>query len=423
MQTWKETLFFWEDEEEQISEKKDSTAPLSDIKRVTLPTDESALLGNVLPDTAPVTTLWQEAGEAAHYSGHIAGSSLTKSAKTVTVGEGNAWRKGAIPPSIVANEHIVVAMDGYGYISAHARRDINTVLWEYEGIASEDALLTGGLAMNADTVYGITSQGDIAAISTKNGTQQWILHVKEAVRSSLRLAHGLLFFVTADGQLFAVNAKDGALLWNHRSVGQVSGLFGTALPVVSDPFVITAFPSGELISVIMRSGEVLWNDTLYATNAASKQQDFGGIDANPIISDNMLIAGNVTSMVSAFDARDGRKLWELPVGLQHEPWLAGNGLFLISDTHELIAAHRYRGVVAWHVALPASEENVFYYGPYLVDGKLLVLSSSGDVSAYSPDHGKKLWIKSLGETIVTRPSFQGKAAYVMTEDATLLELY
>ncbi len=384
--------------------------------------EADALDGNIIPDAA-ITSEWT--AEGAQFSGNIKGSSLNQVVDKATIGEGYNWSANAIAASAIIAGDVAIAMDGRGYISAHNINDFSEQLWLSEAINSDDDIVTGGLAISEGVVYAITSHGNLSAINAKNGKLIWRKNLEEPIRSSVHLQQNKLMVVTADGQLLCFEKQTGAALWQHRAVAQNSGVFSTAMATSNQTSTVVAFPSGDLSSINTQTGAMLWSDSLQKMDINGKASAlFSGVDANPILENNLLISGNLADLTIAHDATTGARIWELPVGIMHHPWIAGDALFAITSHGEMIAVHKYRGAMAWQKVIGSSkfakDKAKRYHGTFLLNGQLVAIAQTGEVFAFSPQTGKKLWVRELGYEIAASPAFSGKNALLVTNDAQLL---
>jgi outer membrane protein assembly factor BamB len=435
----------WDSTTDQINgifsdEKEASTADspkktgekIVDIGRATptVPIVSDALKQAAQEAIAPVSVWLQEGGKSEAIHGNMQTSQLKHIVDSVTVGEGNAWIPAAIAPSVVINQSLVIAMDGYGYLSAHTRTSLDDVAWEYDAIASENPLLTGGLALSEDgrLVYAVTSQGKLAAIDTKDGKTVWKHSVKEPIRSSIRLWDHMLFLVTADSQLLCFDANNGKIIWQHRGINEVGALFGTSLPAVNETQVIMTYPSGDMVALNRADGDVLWTDSLTRTERSLASGAFSGVDANPLIDEMAVFAASSSGLMVANERVTGVRLWEIPLGMRHGAWINGDVLYALSEHGDILAISKYRGEVGWMTSLVKKTDDddmpAFrrYYGPFVIQGSVVAFDALGEV--YHLDHttGKLLRTDALLDSLAASPSFAGKYAYLLSHDATLSQV-
>jgi outer membrane protein assembly factor BamB len=363
--------------------------------------------------------------EGAVWRGNIKGTSLTQIIASNKVGEGNDWQEGTIAASPVAVGNIAVAMDGAGYISAHKLGNLEPY-WQNDAIGGDEAIASGGLAIDQGIIFAVTSNGKMAAINLKTGKKLWRINLREPVRSALRIEADKLYLVTADSQLLAFNAGTGEALWQYRSVAGGEGVFSTSTPAISDDGLIAAsFPSGDVVVLEAVTGEQIWSDRL-TVDSATEFSKFDGVEANPIIVDGMLIVGGISDRIIAYDLRNGIKLWEIKTGLSHTPWVSGDALYFVNDKAQLIAVNKINGLAAWKVNLKLTsndEESLLrYQGVFVTNDKVVVVREDGLVMAFAPQNGKRLLLKELNEDIASAPAFINDYGLVQSYSSDLLLL-
>src|SRR5579862_7751809 len=71
-------------------------------------------------------------------------------------------------------------------------------------------------------------RGDAAHLGTYAGaaptlrTVKWRFHTKGKIFSSAAVAGGVVYFGSNDGNVYAVRARDGRLVWKHATHGTVN---------------------------------------------------------------------------------------------------------------------------------------------------------------------------------------------------------
>jgi outer membrane protein assembly factor BamB len=388
---------------------------------------EGALEGLGLSEAVVPEEWTQEGGGAVQVTGHMKTSLLQSVRVEATLGEGNDWLAQALAASPVVSETHVFAMDGRGVISAHAKDNVGSVAWVSDAITSDSDLLAGGLAVVDDTLYAVTGEGMLAALDAKTGAKQWVRTIGEPVRSSLRVVNTLLLVTTAESRLLAYDTAEGRLLWEHRGVGETTNLFGGASPALADnDGVLVAYASGELFRLQRDTGEMVWSDTLIRPRRTMAAGLFAGVDATPVVRDRLAIAAASSGLTIADDAVTGLRLWELPVGTTHSPWMDDAVTFLITEDGQLAALTTLKGEVGWVKPLADKAKKgdalVRYYGPYLINETIMALDSVGTLYQFGALSGDVIRRESLFSEVVASPAFVGNMAYIVGRDATLYQV-
>ncbi|PZP87253.1 MAG: hypothetical protein DI582_00335 [Azospirillum brasilense] len=361
-------------------------------------------------------------------TGHAGLTGITQEEST-SIGGGNAFTRNAAPAPVVADGR-VFAMDAAGIISAVRTDDISEELWMSEAGAVEDVddVLGGGLLVQDGVLYATTGYGSLLALRTQDGKLLWKSKVGAPVRGAPAFSEGLVIVLTADNQTLAFNAADGTPRWEHRGIRESAGYFATTSPVASDGIVVSAYSSGELFAMRAETGSVLWADSVSSQLKTKASAVFSGIDADPIVQDGVVVVVSAGGVMQASALLNGRPLWQQKVASHQTPWSAGNAMFVISDTHDLAAVLKKNGAIRWASSLAQDDgygKDITppQYGPILAGNAVMVLEGDGSLRAYKPENGKALGVYELADGIVTPPVIAGGALYVVTKDAQLYKYY
>ncbi len=423
---WDKTTSLFSDKNvSEITEpSNDSRIDVMSYKRRIM-LDETALDDVQLSEAASVTRWNQEGGDATQQKGHIKGSLLQNISEKVTVGDGNDWIVSSHAPSPVLSEQAVIAMDGRGVVTAHQRGNIRKKLWRSATLKTNTLMLVGGLATNNQLVFASNGKGIVAALDIANGNVVWQRDLGFPLRSSLRYDRGELFILTASSELIALDAGDGSLLWQHRGSDTESGIFGSTLPAISSNSVLIGYPSGELYRLDRATGQVLWADIIQNSATFAAINELTGMDANPVITERLVVAGNSNGMMVADAAGSGRRLWQQELGITHAPWISDDALYAVSHDGNLSAHNASTGVMAWYKPLRFKPEGDIIsarrYGPFLLNNTLVVLDNAGYIQQYSLQ-GAEIRYDELLPSIAASPAFIDDAAYLLSYGSTLYKV-
>jgi outer membrane protein assembly factor BamB len=128
---------------------------------------------------------------------------------------------------------------------------------------------------------------------------------------------------------------------------------------------------------------------------------------------------------AAVDLRSGEAQWTLPVASITTPWPAGDVVYVVSQTGQVICAARGTGQVYWITELNKGlkrKKRAGYFGPVLASGHLLVVSDKGQMVSLDPHTGAVQRTIKLGDGALTPPIAMGDTLYVVTEDASLVAI-
>lgn len=381
------------------------------------------------PATLPAISVnadWeQHSGKFTASTGNLAGGKfeVKTSAKA---GDGNDFSHSLLPRPVVAGG-MVFAMDAVGVISAHDAANIDNVRWKSEVVADEDdkEVIGGGLAVEAGVLYATTGQGQVAAINVADGKKIWQKNFGVPLRSSPRVADDKVIMVAIDSHAYALSAKTGDVVWDHRGIDETSAVMNSVSPTIAGRGVLVPYSSGELFALSLSDGKEVWSDSLLQNKYNQASGAFTGIGGDPVIDGSVAFITSNNGMTVAINMTNGKRAWQQQAASINTPWLAGDELFLLTSDNVLVDMVKYTGKIRWLTALDSYEDpdskrkTIAWRGPVLVGGNLLVTSSNGKMVSVSAASGKIIETKSIPSNILTAPVVAGGRMYLVGQDATL----
>ncbi len=384
--------------------------------------DASTTLDDVgvsLP-TALAPEAWpQKGGNVQHHVDHVAMTS--GNSQSSNAGDGSDWSSSLIASPVVHGD-AVFAMDASGVISAHARDDISSVLWRKDTLEDDDTLLIGGgLAAGDDQLYAAMANGKVASMDIKTGDVLWERELKTPVRSAPAVENGIVLVITVDSQLYALDGSTGGILWRHRGIQESASLLGTVIPAVANERVVVAYPSGEIYTIALRDGKVLWTDSLILPQRTIAMGTFTGVGGDPVIVDTMVYTVSHNGILAANDLTSGLRIWEQPISSNNTPWVSGDFMFVVTPGRKLVAVYRRDGRIKWVSDIPAGDDDAKekLTGPFVVNGQVIVFGSMGEQYAFSPEDGSLTSTQDTPDGYISAPAFAGGGMYYIDQGATL----
>lgn len=262
------------------------------------------------------------------------------------------------------------------------------------------------------------------------------------VGSSPAIVNGVVYIGSDDGELFALNAYTGDLIWN-RTLGYLS----TSSPAVVDGVVYVSVWEGTNYALNASNGEVIW----------SNNRRYSG--SSPAVVDNVFYiseSGNVTAM----NATNGEYIWRYYIGTNggNTPIVADGSVF-ISDSGYVFAINASTGELRWSRTFrisntynsPAYANGVLYFvcsdelsyalnatdgstiwstgtgysadhSPTVADDKVIVPTSGSGVSVLETTTGERLWKYPVSPGMGSSCAVAGGRVYVAGNDGSIAAL-
>lgn len=379
----------------------------------------------LLPPETTNTEWTQSGGNAAKSMGQLTLAATPTRAWTAHIeGSSNRARLAAAP--VVANGR-VYAVDVMARIHAFDAKDGHEI-WSVqigEPGRNAHALFGGGVSVEGDKLYATNGLGDIAALSAADGKQLWIKRPGGPLRGAPTLWSGNVYAVSQDNQIFALRQSDGNVEWTQAATLEVSGVFGVAAPAAAQGTVVAGFSSGELNAYRYENGRPVWQDALSRTTISTSVATLSDIDADPVIDQGRVYAIGQGGRMVALELVTGQRLWEINAAGISTPWIAGEWLFVVTDSGRMLCVARSTGKVRWSAQLPHWHNEkkktglISWTGPVLASGRLIAVGSTGELAYVSAADGKIQATVEAGKHFSLPPVVANNTLYLLDDEGNL----
>lgn len=184
----------------------------------------------------------------------------------------------------------------------------------------------GGSAPMSLPFYVSPSYG-VYALNAKNGAQIWNFSTGYSVETSPVVTNGMVYFVSYDGNFYALNAANGILLWNYTTGKAVGKLVNVdSSPSVVNGVVYVGSDDGNVYALNAKDGAKIWN---YSTG--------NGTLSTPTVYDGILYVGSSDNSIYAFNDTTGTKLWTYSTGGSVGSPVVVNGILYVGGGNNVYA--------------------------------------------------------------------------------------
>ena len=372
---------------------------------------------------------WPQAGgHPDHAMHHLSAPGLLSKLWSARVGAGSNEEAQLLAEPIVV-EGRVYTIDRNAVVSSMDAMTGKTI-WRVDLAKNMDheGTLGGGIGIEGGRLYATTGFAEVISLDLKDGGEVWRTQVDGPIRAAPTMSEGRVFVVTIANKLVALSSVDGKELWAHTGLGEIAGLVGGASPAVSRGIVVVPFSSGEVAALRVDNGRLVWKESLVALRRVDAISAISHVRGKPVIDRGVVfVVGNGNRTV-AIDLRTGTRLWELLIGGQNGPWVAGKFVYVLTRDAEVVCIIRDTGIVRWITRLPKymkpqrKKGNIFWSGPVLAGDRLLVVGSNEEIWSVSPYSGKVLSNKKISGPALISPIVAMGNVYILTDDADLIAL-
>jgi outer membrane protein assembly factor BamB len=380
----------------------------------------------VLPPQRTNPDWGQTSGAASKSYGHLALSENPTKVWTATVAGSTNRMRLASAPVVGSGKLFAEGTDG---VIVAFDKATGAKLWTRgEDDMTKDqapSAFGGGVSYEAGKLYATNGVGDVKAVNAETGEVIWKVKPAGPMRGSPTIAFGQLFVMTQDNQIISLNINDGSLMWDESGSNTQSGVFGVAAPAAGQGTIVAGYSSGELSAYRYENGRTLWSDALARTNISTTVGSITDIDADPIIDSGRVYALGQGGRMAAYELVTGQRIWELNLAGISTPAIAGEWIFTLTDDARLLAISRSSGRVRWITQLQRYKDEedkkgpIFWTGPVLAGGHLWVASSRGEMWKISAGEGSASLFADIGQPVSLPPLVADGMLYLMDDAGTI----
>lgn len=371
----------------------------------------------VLPQAQANDSWSQPGGIASNAPGHLAFSGSLKQAWSVSVGTGSSFY-GKLTASPIVYDGRVYALDAAGQVTAVSASG-GSVVWRASTTPpneKDQEGFGGGLAADDGRVFAATGFGQVVALEAKSGKKLWEKQLGSPMRASPTAAGGRVFAITKEGQVFCLSASDGTELWTFQGQSERASILVNASPAVDGDTVVVPYPTGDVVALRTSSGQPAWSESLARTRTASSLGAMSDA-ARPAMTGGVVYAVGHAGRMVATSQKTGERVWSLTVASIQPPWVAGDSVFVVDTSGQVMAVTRNDGRVAWVSQLPGGGT---WSGPVLAGNRLWLTSSKGQLAGVEASSGRVAATQDLGGgAIFIAPVVAGGRMYVLNDNARL----
>ncbi len=269
------------------------------------------------------------------------------------------------------------------------------------------------------------SYNGVYCLDAQNGKLRWFFPTAGDAMPTPAYAYHSLFLSTGDGDIYSISARTGHKRWKTH----VGGIANMSSPAVWHHRVFVSLSViPKLYALNAKNGKVLWKGSI--PGAANT----GMGDVSPAVVNGIVVMDAVanpkrmqgkptlTTLVRAFDARNGRILWtddmgrgpKVPAFKGGVPMIHGNTAYVgspVTSDYEAINIHTGHVNWVWHVpnAGPAGAGR----GAPTYDRGVLYISTGPDVYALNPKTGREIGHDYVGGRFgIVNPTIVGGTIFL-----------
>ncbi|MBL8651973.1 MAG: PQQ-binding-like beta-propeller repeat protein [Sphingopyxis sp.] len=388
----------------------------------------TASVAVVLPEPVVNANWSQSGGNASKSMGHLALGASRSQIWSASIAGGNNKHRLASSPVVADNRLFAVGTDAVVYAFS---ADTGSAVWRVSigstGKDYEDSLFGGGASVDGSVVYATSGAGDVAALNAADGTVLWKVKPAGPLRGAPTVAFGGVYVISQDNQIIALNAADGTVSWQATASLEAGSIFGAGSPAAGQGTIVAGFSSGEIQAYRYENGRDLWEDALARTTMALSVSTLSDVDADPVIDRGRVFALGQGGRMASYELVTGLRSWEISIAGISTPYVVGEWVYAMTDDGKLLCVARANGKVRWLQQLARfrvekekkKKDPIRWTGPILAGGRLIAVNSEGTLAEYSPTDGSLIASTDFDTPLSQSPIVANNVLYILADDGRI----
>ena len=303
--------------------------------------------------------------------------------------------------------------DSEGTLSSIAINNGETV-W-----STELNFLASGTAAGFGIVVVADVDGNVIALDQKDGAQLWSTNVKGEILSKSVIDTKIVVVKSGSGELIGLNRVSGEIEWSYRSKLPPLTVRGSSSPVLSDDKVFVSFDNGRLGVFDINSGFPLWDGAISYVSGSSELANLIDGDSSPVIEGGLVYTTNYQGNLNIFDIAQKRSVWTNEISSFYSPIIM-RGVLIVAESDSVIKSFSL-------TSLEESWMNEDYLNrelsnPVSYKGSLVVGDFEGYIHIIDPLNGKTIGRKKLSRKPIKSIFTRSNSLYVIDEAFNLFSV-
>lgn len=303
--------------------------------------------------------------------------------------------------------------DSEGTLSSIAMNNGETV-W-----STELNFLASGTAAGFGIVVVADVDGNVIALDQKDGAQLWSTNVKGEILSKSVIDTKIVVVKSGSGELIGLNRVSGEIEWSYRSKLPPLTVRGSSSPVLSDDKVFVSFDNGRLGVFDINSGFPLWDGAISYVSGSSELANLIDGDSSPVIEGGLVYTTNYQGNLNIFDIAQKRSVWTNEISSFYSPIIM-RGLLIVAEADSTMKSFSLTSLEeSW---INEDYLNRELSNPVSYKGSLIVGDFEGYIHIIDPLNGKTIGRKKLSRKPIKSIFTRSNSLYVIDEAFNLFSV-
>jgi len=192
--------------------------------------------------------------------------------------------------------------------------------------------LSSGVAAGFGIIVVSDIDGNVIALNQRDGSILWNVNVKGEVLSKAVIDPKGVIIKTGSGELISLDKDSGEIIWSYRSKLPTLTIRGSSSPVIYDENIYVTFDSGRLGVFEIDSGFPIWDGAISYVSGTSELENLIDADSDPLVEAGLVYTTNYQGKLNIFDVAQQRSIWTFDLSSFYTP-IVTRGMLIVVESN------------------------------------------------------------------------------------------
>ena len=207
--------------------------------------------------------------------------------------------------------------------------------------------IISGVSVGYNSLFYVDADGIVYAHDANSGNLKWTKELEDVVLSKILITSTQAFLQTSSDILYGMDLQTGEIKWQKQAQAPLLSIRGTASPIIYEGLIFTSFSNGRLAAVRAVDGIQLWEKPISRLKGSTELEKLMDGDSNAITINEEVFVANYNGSLTRFNIRSGDKVFSVDHSTS-KPILFNKGKILsINTEEEIIGFNASNGTETW----------------------------------------------------------------------------
>jgi outer membrane protein assembly factor BamB len=288
---------------------------------------------------------------------------------------------------VIANHKLIIA-NVWGDIAV-LDRSTGDPLWQLHLNEKISAMP----AVNSTLMSVATEEGKVLAINMLTAARQWTVDLPNEILAPPLFVQACVVAKTLDGQVFALEKNHGHEQWHYQHAKIDEVYREDSAPVVMQGQLLFSFANGDLVALQQKDGKLAWQTNLLDVRGF---ENIEGLLNLQMVADHQAPLVYMTkdkAGVLAYDVAAKKIVWSKSIAVKAKVAIGQQVLALTDANDQVWLMEKKSGMVLWRQPQLQGRD---LSAPVLMDHAVVVGDAAGFIYWFSLEDGQLLARQRLG---------------------------